>query len=339
MSKVGQSGILNIITRLAPQIGAQVQVEPEWRMAGRIVFASGKVSYFKKSVLDLNPLAACKIANDKGYANFFMGSLGYPVVPNSRTFFSEAFAAHLGVPARGPGGALDYADEIGHPVITKPNRGSQGRNVFLNRTKEETRESLDRILHQSKVAVVESALTGTDLRIVVLDDEVLSAYQRLPLALEGNGHSSVEELFAAKKSSLEACGRGLEIDFGDARIQRQLKEQRIAPASILPWGQPVTLLANANLSTGGEAIDCTSTIHAEYKRLAISITCDMGLRFCGVDLMLQGDHTLPSQNYWILEVNSAPGLNHYIKRGSAQEADVDQMYLKLLKRIEARPGL
>ena len=39
----------------------------------------------------------------------------------------------------------------------------------------------------------------------------------------------------------------------------------------------------------------------------------MGLRLCGVDLMIDGDISDASVSFHVLEITSAPGLDHYGK--------------------------
>jgi len=60
----------------------------------------------------------------------------------------------------------------------------------------------------------------------------------------------------------------------------------------------------------------------------------MGLRLCGVDLMVDSDISQPPKKYWIIEINAAPGLDHYVKTGAQQEKIVEDMYLKILKAMQ-----
>jgi D-alanine-D-alanine ligase-like ATP-grasp enzyme len=60
----------------------------------------------------------------------------------------------------------------------------------------------------------------------------------------------------------------------------------------------------------------------------------MGLRLCGVDLMIEGDISQKPGTYHVLEINSAPGLDHYAKIGKAQEKVVEDLYLQVLKHME-----
>ena len=72
----------------------------------------------------------------------------------------------------------------------------------------------------------------------------------------------------------------------------------------------------------------------EVAKLAINLTRDMGLRFCGVDIMVTGDIAGPPKKYCIIEINSAPGLDHYVLSGKKQEKIVEDMYLQILKAME-----
>ncbi len=113
-----------------------------------------------------------------------------------------------------------------------------------------------------------------------------------------------------------------------------MRSQRLNLNSIPRKGTRIYLLANANLSTGGDSVDVTDTIHTAFKKIAIKLTKDMGLRLCGVDLMIEGDITQKVKKYWVIEVNSAPGLDHYVTTGKAQKKIVEDLYLEVLKSME-----
>lgn len=81
-------------------------------------------------------------------------------------------------------------------------------------------------------------------------------------------------------------------------------------------------------------MDVTSAVHPAFRQMAVKLTKDMGLRLCGVDLMIDGEISQKPNTYWILEINSAPGLDHYAKVGKAQERIVEKLYLEVLKSME-----
>lgn len=321
-----------IFRKLAPKMGATVVIEPEWKVVGQLVFKNGRKRYFRGSTLDLNPVGASDIAKDKDYANFFMKRMGYPTIPG-RSFFSAAHCKRIGS-GKNIDAAYRYATSIGFPVIVKPNSGSQGRGVAKVSTKRDFSRAMRFIFTQDRVALVQKPVFGNDYRIVVLDDKVISAYQRIPLNIVGDGRSTVRQFLAKKQKDFVKTGRDTIIRAEDERIMHNLGRQRLTMSSIIPQGQTIVLLDNANLSTGGDAVDVTQAIHPAFKRIAIRLTKDMGLRLCGVDIMVDGDISKKPSTYWILEINAAPGLDHYVKTGKAQQKIVEDMYLEILKALE-----
>jgi len=323
-----------LLVKIAPRIGATVLLEPEWNVVGQIIFKNGKKSYFRYNTLDLNPMGASEIARDKDYANFFIDKLSYPIIPNSKTFYSDRWADAIGALDRKIDNGYEYAKKVGFPVIVKPNSGSQGSGVALVHDKEEYYLAMKRIFEYDRIAIVQSPVKGKDYRIVVLDNKIISAYERSPLNIIGDGKSTVKELLYKKQQDFIASGRDTMIKNDDPRIKNKLKNQKLDLNSIPLPKQKIFLLDNANLSSGGDSVDVSDKIHQEFKDLSIKLTKDMGLRLCGVDLMIDGDIGQKPDKYWVIEINSAPGLDHYAKIGKAQEQIVEDLYLEVLKHLE-----
>ncbi len=323
-----------LLLKIAPRIGAKVILEPEWNVVGQITFKNGKHSYFRYNTLDLNPMGGSEIARDKDYANFFMKKLGYPIVPGSKTFFSDSWGKAIGAPKRNIDAAHKHAQKIGFPVILKPNSLSQGVGVALVHNKQEFYKTLKSIFNKDRVAIVQKPVYGKDYRIVVLDKEIISAYERIPLSVLGDGKSSIQKLLNKKQKEFIASSRDTQIRVDDPRIAIKLKHQDLSFEYIPKKGERIFLLDNANLSTGGDSIDVTENIHKEFEKIAIKITKDMGLRLCGVDLIIEGDIKEKPNKYWVLEINSAPGLDHYAKIGKSQEKIVEDLYLEVLRHME-----
>jgi len=322
-----------LLQKLAPQIGAKVFLEPEWGVVGQITLKNGKRSYFRYNTIDLNPVGSSDIAKDKGYAEFFMKNMGYPIVPGSKTFYSDFWAKAIKSHNRDIDAAYQHAQKLGLPVIVKPNSGSQGFGVALVHNKEEFYKAMRNIFKSDRIALVQRPVAGKDYRLVVLDQEIISAYERIPLNVIGNGKSTIKELIQKKQKSFLISKRDTRIKMDDPRIAIKLKRSGMTMDSILDKDQVVYLLDNANLSSGGDSVDVMSKVHPIFKEIAIRLTKDMGLRLCGVDLMIQGGIDQEPDEYWILEINAAPGLDHYVKMGKEQEKIVEGLYLKVLKHI------
>ncbi len=121
--------LAGLLKKLAPRIGARVVLEPEWQIAGQIVYRNGSKRYFRYNTLDLNPVGASDIAKDKDYANFFMRKMRYPTI-QGKAFFSDEWCEAIGS-RRDVNAAYAYARKLGFPLIVKPNSGTQGTDVAL----------------------------------------------------------------------------------------------------------------------------------------------------------------------------------------------------------------
>jgi D-alanine-D-alanine ligase-like ATP-grasp enzyme len=184
--------------------------------------------------------------------------------------------------------------------------------------------------------LIEVVAKGNDYRVVVLDEEVISAYQRLYLGIVGDGKSSVFDLLLAKQKQFEADGRDTVLEINDYRLINNLKRKGLNFESVLASGEKLQLLDNANLSTGGEAVDVSETIHPDFQQLSVDITKKMGLRICGVDIFADDlTKSMAEQQfpYSIIEINGAPGIDNYANSGEAQKENVKDLYRKIIKSL------
>jgi D-alanine-D-alanine ligase-like ATP-grasp enzyme len=152
--------------------------------------------------------------------------------------------------------------------------------------------------------------------------------------VKGDGRSTILVLLKKKQKEFSAASRDTQLKINDPRIAGKLKHQNLTLRAIPKKGARIFLLDNANLSTGGDSIDVTDHVHPAFKKIAVALTRDMGLRLCGVDLMVAGDISQKPGTYWVIEINAAPGLDHYSKTGKKQEKIVEDLYLQVLKSIE-----
>ena len=324
-----------ILARLAPQLGAEVWIEPEFQLVGRIRFANGRQSFFWENKFNLNSVSAAKIAQDKGYTLFFLRGLGYSVPPGCM-FFEERFRRMLGSP-RGLAAAVRYAHEIGWPVFIKPCRRSQGEGVSMAANPAELRTALRALFAREHTVLVERACAGRDYRLVVLDGAAISAYERRPLSVTGDGRATIAQLLARKQREFDECGRDTRIPLRDPRFLAVLRRRGLGLASIPAAGEEVRLLDVANLSLGGSTHEVTDRLHPGFARLAARLAADLDLRFAGIDL-LASDITRAPGEYYVIEVNSAPGLDHYAGHGPAHEARIDALYLRVLEAVARGPA-
>ena len=120
-------------------------------------------------------------------------------------------------------------------------------------------------------------LQGRDYRVVVLDGEVVSAYERVPFSVIGDGDDPTS--LCRSQMPLPACGptsAGPKFGSRRPRIAAELKRQ---DPSWIPFvgGKTVRLLPNANLSAGGSSVDPpTDRIDRFYQDVAAKVAARLG---------------------------------------------------------------
>ncbi|MBP6994151.1 cyanophycin synthetase, partial [Candidatus Woesebacteria bacterium] len=256
--------VASLLHELSVELGFELTLEREFGYAGRIQTKYGKVYYFRGTHFDINPLGASEIATDKAYASYFMNKLGFPT-PEGKSFYSDRWCKKI-KSDQDTSAALRYARTLQYPVIVKPNSKSQGQGVVKAFTDDELTDALDYIFNTigDPVALVQRVVQGSDYRIVVLGTEVLCAYRRTPLSVQGDGGSTIQQLLRKKQEAFIQKGRDTTIYVGDPRTKNILKRMGLSLKSVIAEGNAIQLLDNANLSSGGEGDDVTHILHSDY---------------------------------------------------------------------------
>ncbi|GAB7198312.1 hypothetical protein [Dickeya oryzae] len=68
---MSDSFVSALLSEIAPTLGIQIELEPEFGFVGEITFPDGKKHLFKNRNLNLNLSASSDIAKDKFYTNYF----------------------------------------------------------------------------------------------------------------------------------------------------------------------------------------------------------------------------------------------------------------------------
>ncbi len=322
-----------IFKALAKRVGCKINLEPTYELAGQIIFPDDRRFYFKSTSREINGPGASEVAKDKGYTRFFMQEMGYKI-PRGAIFFSD-YWCQINEATNNSLAATKFATDLGYPVVVKPNSGSKGRDVLKAYNKSELEEILKIIFENNNVILIEEYIVGSDYRLVVLDDEVRMAYRRLPLAIVVDGVEDIFTLFNNKRLELHNLNRKVTIEVSDRRIETRLKNfYKVDIHHIPKTGERIVLLENANLSSGGEAIDVTDEIHESYKTVAVKLARDMGLHLAGVDFITTDDITKSITDTTFIEINSSPGLGHYQTLSKEAESRVEDLYYKILMELK-----
>ncbi|GAA2042674.1 hypothetical protein GCM10009839_51920 [Catenulispora yoronensis] len=337
------------VTRMAAELfnsGAlsnveDIEIEPEFGHTTRIRYTGGRVRMTRGNDVGLNSGAACEVVRDKAFTRYFLQLQGVTCARGQSfllNWWADLLRPRAGVLGpellRTVDQMLPYIrEQLRMPVYVKPVDGSKGQNIWCCRTEQEVVAALDGYERERvKVALVEQDVALPDYRLVVLDGELISAYERRPLQVEGDGVGTIAELVGRLQLAFRADQRDTVLTPGDRRIAARLAANGLTWDSVPAAGVRVRLHDISNLSAGGTAVEYTDTVCERWRLLAIDICAQFGLRFGGVDLACS-DLTAPDGDYAVLEVNASPGLDHYGSVGATQAQIVRRLYARVLNTI------
>lgn len=244
------------------------------------------------------------IAQDKELTKKLLDAAGVPIP--------------LGRPVLDEDDAWVAAEEIGLPIVVKPQDGNQGKGVTVNvATREHLKIAYSAASAISSSVMVERYLPGHDYRLLVVGGKVVAAARRDPPQVIGDGVHNVRKLVEIVNSDPRRSD-------GHATALTKIRLDEIALArlaiqgysadSVPDKGSRVILRNNANLSTGGSATDVTDDVHPEVAARAIAAALMIGLDICGVDVMCDNMlKPLEEQGGGVIEVNAAPGLRMHLQ--------------------------
>jgi D-alanine-D-alanine ligase-like ATP-grasp enzyme len=253
------------------------------------------------------------ILRDKFYTKQFLRSISVSVA-NGVVFHKNQTNA-----------ALRFAETLGYPVVIKPPVGSHGDYVFVGiEDKDALHKKLQQFFRRNKQQVlIEKHISGQEYRLFITRNNFFAAVLRTPARIVGDGKHTISELITKENhrriNPRTTCLCIIPID---SVVREHLRKQKRTLVSIPKKGEYVSLRENSNVSTGGNCYDVTDTVHSSVKKLAEKILAAFSpVPFIGIDLLCQ-DITKPLREYYVCELDSAPGLSLHMLPEKGRKRDV-----------------
>lgn len=208
-------------------------------------------------------------------------------------------------------------------VVVKPNETNYG--IGVTTVEAHSRECFNKALHHAfrfgDEVMIEEFIKGDEYRFLVIDKKIVAVCKRIPANIVGDGLHTVAQLIEQKNRDPKAY----KVPKYSLRMGEEerlvLGRQGLNFESIPSEGARIFIRDNSNVSTGGDSIDFTDSLHKGYVQIAIEAAEAVQAVFCGVDMMIQDPHGDPTDdNYGIIEVNFNPALwiHRYPTEGSKQ---------------------
>jgi len=227
--------------------------------------------------------------------------------------------ANLRVPAqaqvRDEQQGVEFLQRYG-AVVVKPARGEQGAGISVDvREPDDLAAAITAARKHCDTVLLEEYVQGIDLRIIVIDGEVVAAATRRPPRIQGTGQDKIRELIEKQSRRRQAATDGESSIPLDRETERCVEESGYGMDDILPYGKYLTVRKTANLHTGGTIHDVTAQLHPTLRKAAIDAAAAIDIPVTGLDMIVPDP---AGQEYVIIEANERPGLANHEPQPTAE---------------------
>ncbi|MDD3481177.1 MAG: hypothetical protein PHW75_03075 [Patescibacteria group bacterium] len=205
-----------------------------------------------------------------------------------------------------------YTQTVKFPIVVKPLKGTWGRDVYSNvQSLKQAQKIIEYFIGQDRDFLIEERCEGDEYRILSTNKDLLGVINRIPANIVGDGKNSIKKLIIKKNKDPRrgvAHEKSLVKIKIDESVRQFLATTGLNLDSVPKKGETVFLRSNSNLSTGGDSVDVTDSIHPNYYKLAPKIIKAIpGLLYGGIDLITSDIKEDPLKiGYFVIEINESP---------------------------------
>ncbi len=280
-------------------------------------YGQGKLGHWMQSSFsEKTPFISAKISRNKLVGAAILRRAGIPV-PDHKI-------------AMNPDRALRIAETLGYPVVVKPADLDGGLGVAAGlQNREELVTAFKYAQKLSRNVLVEKHFEGKDYRVTVFQNDVLSAVERVPGGVTGDGKHTVRELVEILNADpLRGEGKHARLKklMWNNEAIALLKHAGLDGSSIPESGTFVRLRRAANVASGGVPVNVLEKLHPDNKLLAIRAAQALRLDLAGVDLLIPDiEKSWLETGAVVCEVNGQPNLGY-----KTEEKD---LFTPILKKL------
>jgi len=282
-----------IIADEAMRRGIRVEIiDADW---GELRLTNGaRTVVTRESLSELTSAVAMSRCDDKRATRRVLAQAGLRV-PRGRQAEDDA-------------GDLEFLTEVGQAVV-KPARGEQGVGITVGvRDEDGLRSAIALARGHCPDVLLEELCRGEDLRVLVIDHEVVAAAVRRPASITGDGFHTVAELIERQSLRRQAATGGeSRIPLDDITLAVVLDAGH-GLDDVLSTGEVLPVRRTANLHTGGTLHDVTSELHPDLVAACVEASRALSIPVTGLDLLVPSPRR---PEHVFIEANERPGLaNH-----------------------------
>ncbi|MCB1840891.1 MAG: N-acetylglutaminylglutamine synthetase [Alphaproteobacteria bacterium] len=201
-------------------------------------------------------------------------------------------------------------------IVVKPAVGEQGAGITVDvKTKNELDSAINYARQVCHDVLLEEMVEGQDLRIIVVNHEVVAAAIRRPPTVVGDGEHSILDLIKKQSRRRKHATKGESKIPLDEELRRTIHNAGYVLDDILPKGEELQVRKAANLHVGGTIHDVTDQLHPDLIEAAKTAAHVLDIPVSGLDFIVSS----PSEpDYVIIEANERPGLANHEPQPTAE---------------------
>lgn len=279
-------------------VGVEI-IDPSWGEM-RLTHGGRRVT-MRESLSELTTAVAMSRCDDKRVTRRVLSDAGLSVPE--------------GVTATRGAADVDFLREVGS-VVVKPARGEQGRGITVGVTTEAALEDAVALAtRHCEDVLLEEMVPGQDLRVIVIDHEVVAAAVRRPACVTGDGRNTIRRLIESQSRRRAAATDGESTIPLDATTAEVVRAAGWSMDDVLPSGETLEVRRTANLHTGGTIHDVTAELHPDIAEACMAASRALEIPVTGLDLLVP-DPAGPEHVF--IEANERPGLANHEPQPTAE---------------------
>ena len=287
--------------------------------------------YFTYGTLDLNTDAATGFARNKLLSSGVAKEVGVRLPIENHVNYVQGIPQDEYISL-----VKQFIDKVGLPLIIKPLQGTQGKNIFKIESIDEIDFAVKSIISDKEDFLIQEYIdVSTEIRVVLLDGDVIQCYTRDYVHIIGDGSTKIRKLIENKNEYFASRQRNTKINIQDSQIQSILGKKKYNLDTVLPHGERLDLSYGRNLSKGGECSFVENHMSGELVNFSREIARVTGLRLVGLDLFLSVDVSLVKEKKQVtfIEYNASPDMENNFYYDDGYTETLHKIYEKIFNSI------
>jgi glutathione synthase/RimK-type ligase-like ATP-grasp enzyme len=284
--------------------------------------------YFDYGTIDLNREESIDSSNDKEMSSKIVKSLGVDLP-------KEVFIKKIENLEEVLFKSFDFVQKIEFPIMVKPINGRQGNDIFKVSNKKDLIRVINYFFENKIKFIIQEYLDLLEIRVVILDGELLQVYKRFRPKIVGDGTKTIGDLIDERNKEFKIHNRNTIINKNDEQIRTIINEFGYNLNSVPSQNEIIYLSYGRNLSKGGEYEFIENELNQIFLEILDEISKGTGLRLIGFDLFIKKDIKDISdlEDFVLIEYNGSPDLENNFYFDNEYKKFFEQIYVKIFNKI------